>query len=47
MIKSRILDWAGHIISRMEKIIRAIKNLTGKLQERDFWEGLGVGGRQY
>ena len=44
VIKSRRLRWAGHV-ARMEEGRSAFKILTGNLQERDLWGGLGVDGR--
>ena len=44
MINTGRLRRAGHV-ARMEEGRSALKILTGKLQERDLWGGLGVDGR--
>jgi hypothetical protein len=40
------LRWAGHI-AKMEEGRSALKILTGNLQDRELWVGLGVEGGQY
>ena len=44
MIKSIRLRWEGHV-SRLEEGRNDFKILTGNLQERGLYEGLGIGGR--